>query len=760
MELFSTQGKFIPNYKCDTENNPVAVIGGPNSEIFIHMSATLSIYKVPQFTYGSSADLSRKTQIALYHQMFPNVNRQCRGILQLLLHFQWRWIGVLYDNDDDGERFIQKVIPMFSQKGICFDFIERFPIITFVDNFDKMVTEGFQTYHVVTESTANVSIIYGDIKTMVFIRMFPTILKYENITEIAVCKVWVMSAQMEFTSLPFQKHENIDFLHGALRFAIHSKEILGFQEFLHMRKLILVKEDRNDFIQPFWEEAFECLFPGSTLDSQATVTCTGIEKLETLPSSVFETSMTAHSYSIYNSVYVVAHALYAMLSLEVKKTSRVHKGRQILNQLAWKLNYFVRHVFFNNSVGETLYFTPNGELETGFDIINWVIFPNQSFFRVKVGQLQPLSSKEEMFTISEKTITWTHRFNQTQPTSLCNPSYHSGYSKVKQEGKPFCCYHCIPCPKGKISNHKDMDNCLQCPQDHYPNEDQDFCIPKYVTFLSYEEPLGITFTSFIISFSVITILLLWLFIKHNDTPIVKANNETLTYILLISLLLSFLCTLLFIGQPHQWTCLLRQVTFGIIFSMTISSILAKTIIVILAFMTTKPGSRIRKWMGKRLGLSIVLSCSFIQTIICIVWLSISPPFLDVDMYSMPKEIVLMCNEGSTIMFYCVLGFMGFLATISFIVAYLVRKLPDTFNEAKFITFSMLLFSSVWLTFVPTYLSTKGKYMVAMQIFSILCSSGGLLACIFFSKCYIMIRKSELNSKVQLRRITMYQQKIF
>lgn len=270
--------------------------------------------------------------------MFPNVNRQYRGILQLLLHFQWRWIGVLYDNDDNGERFVQNVVPMFSQKGICFDFIERFPIITFVDNIDKMVTEGFQTYRVVTESTANVSVIYGDIKTMVFIRMFPTILKYENITEIVVCKVWVMSAQMEFTSLPFQKHENIDFLHGALSFAIHSRQILGFQEFLHMRKPILEKEGRNGFIRPFWEEAFECLFPGSTLDSQEKVTCTGVEKLETLLSSVFETSMTAHSYSIYNSVYVVAHALYTMLSLGVKRTAKVHKGRQILlNQLVWKV---------------------------------------------------------------------------------------------------------------------------------------------------------------------------------------------------------------------------------------------------------------------------------------------------------------------------------------------------------------------------------------------------------------------------------------
>ncbi|XP_070810316.1 vomeronasal type-2 receptor 26-like [Pituophis catenifer annectens] len=709
MELFSTQGKLIPNYNCDTENNLVSVIGGPDSEVCIHMAAILSIYKIPQFTYGSASEMNRKTQAISYHQMFPDVQRQYKGILQLLLHFQWTWIGVLYDNDNNGERFIQDALPIFSQKGICFDYIERFPVITSITDIDKMVTEGINQYNVIIKSIANVSIIYGEIETMIFFRMCSTLSTYEDVSIMAKGRVYLMTAQMEFTSFPFQKNEDIDLLHGALSLAVHSKEVPRFTEFLQLTNA--TNEIQDSFIQVFWEEAFGCFFSGSMVDRQERVSCTGEEKLENLPTSLFEMSMTSHSYSIYNAVYVVAYALHNMLSFRSKKKKSVHEATQSpLTQYLWKLNHFVEIISFNNSVGETVFFNQNGEMETGFDIINW-----------------------------------------TQPFSLCSDHCHPGYRKAKKEGKPFCCYDCLPCPGGKISNQKDMDNCFQCPQDHYPNEEQNLCILKYVTFLSYEETLGITFTSLIIIFSIITILLLWLFIKHNDTPIVKANNENLTYILLITLLLSFLCALLFIGQPHQWTCLLRQVTFGIIFSVAVSSILAKTIIVILAFMVTKPGSRIRKWMGKRLGLSIVLSCSFIQTIICTVWLSTSPPFVDVDMYSMPKEIVLMCNEGSTVMFYCVLGFMGLLAIISFLVAFLVRKLPDTFNEAKFITFSMLIFCSIWLSFVPTYLSTKGKYMVAVEIFSILCSSRGLLAFIIFPKCYIILVRPDLNNKEQLRR---------
>ncbi|KAF7234738.1 hypothetical protein EYD10_18306 [Varanus komodoensis] len=524
LELLSTWGKFAPNYKCGSENNLIGVIGGPNSDIILFMADILCTYKIPQLTYGSVPLTNNKIHIAFFYRIFPNGTHHYMGILQLLLHFQWSWIGVIYIDGDHGENFVQKVLPFFSERGICFDFIAQIAQITFFSELETIMNSLIGLSFLIMSSTTNAVIIHGEIQATVILRILVEIPTYYEKPRIS--KVWMMTAQMDLTSLLLQRSWDMDFIHGALSISLHSNEIAGFQTFLQSRNPNSAQED--GFIRDFWQQAFGCSFSNSNADTDSEEICTGQEKLESLPASVFEMSMTPHSYGIYNAVYAAAHALHDLLSPKTKH---------------------------------------------GVD-----------------GEKQHL-------------------------------------------------------------------------------------------------------------------------LKHQP------------------------------WQPQKMTCLLQQAAFGLNFSVAISSVLAKTIVVVLTFLATKPGSRIRKWVDQRLAISIILSCPFLQATICAVWLATSPPFPDFDMHSMTKEIILECNEGSVTMFYSVLGFMGVLAIISFSVAFLARKLPDTFNEANFITFSMLVFCSVWVSFVPTYLSTKGKYMVAVDVFW-LASSAGLLSFIFFPKCYIIVLRPE------------------
>ncbi|XP_053305275.1 vomeronasal type-2 receptor 26-like [Spea bombifrons] len=362
------------------------------------------------------------------------------------------------------------------------------------------------------------------------------------------------------------------------------------------------------------------------------------------------------------------------------------------------------------------------------------------------GVIGDLSSKT---SLQIATILSLYGYPQI-PRSRCSEDCPPGYRRVLHKGKHNCCFDCVPCSEGEISNTTDGESCQKCPENQWPNEKKDTCVPKPTEFLSFKDNLiALVFSIISVFMSVITSIILVIFIFYRDTPIVRANNRNLSFVLLVSIILSFLCVFLFLGRPVDITCRLRQTAFGILFSLAVSSLLAKTIMVCIAFKATKPGSKWRKCIGVKIPNFVVFICSFIQVLISICWLSISPPYQEMNTHSYPGKIVIQCNEGSAVAFYTVLGYMGFLAAVSFVVAFLARKLPDSFNETKYITFSMLIFCNVWISFIPAYMSVMGKNTVIVEIFAILASSTGILGSIFFPKCFIILVNPSMNTKRRL-----------
>ncbi|XP_075125790.1 vomeronasal type-2 receptor 26-like [Leptodactylus fuscus] len=412
------------------------------------------------------------------------------------------------------------------------------------------------------------------------------------------------------------------------------------------------------------------------------------------------------------------------------------------------VNRYLQKVNVTTPGGERVHFTDQRNVPGRFDVVNYFISNTEKEIR-QVGYFHNVDGQEQ-FIVNDGDIRWNPRYTQT-PKSVCTPRCLHGYRKIPLEGQQRCCYYCVPCSEGEISNETDMETCLTCSEYQWSNERRDTCIPRTIDFLSYEETLGLSLVVIAVVFCLLTAVILGIFIKYKDTAIVKANNQNLSFILLLSLILSFLCPFLFIGRPTRMSCLLRQVAFGNIFTIAVSSILVKTITVVLAFKATKPNTSMRRWLGRHFSTCLLIIFSSIEVFICVIWLSLSPPFPYQNSKVEIGKIILQCDEGSVIGFYISLGYMGFLAVLSFVVAFLARKLPDTFNEAQYITFSMLVFCSVWIAFIMAYLSTKGKYMVAVVVFTIEVSSAGLLVCIFFPKFYIILLRPELNNRSHRHR---------
>ncbi|KAM4675876.1 extracellular calcium-sensing receptor-like [Discoglossus pictus] len=729
----------IINYRCLGDIPLAAIIGHTVSTHSILLAHILGLYRYPQISHFSTSHLlSDKRTFPSFFRTVPSDVYQSHGLARLVLHFGWTWVGLLALDNDYGQQGIQQVRQEIIQAGACVAFSENILMSQPNRNAPHIV-------QVIKESTAKVIVAFSNAIDLV--PLFDEMLS-QNVTG----RVLVASESWS-TSALFSMGKYSRLLSGTIGLSLLRGSISGFKEFLN-RIHPFVSPGRH-WVKLFWEQAFNCKFSDQNnltdYVGNSVKQCTGSENMESIQNSYTDISSLRESCYIYTAVHVVANALALLKNCNNENSPFLHKQcPNMWNFKPWQLLHYVKKVRVMQSNRREHYFDKNGDPPAAYDIVNWQLSSSGTIKHVKVGSFDTGAPLGQDFIINASAMLWATGDKQV-PLSVCSPSCPPGFRKAAIRGKPVCCFQCVPCPIGDISNHTDAVDCMKCPPEKWADLQKSKCLPKTIEYLAYEDPLGATLAAFSLMSSLIPVAILRLFIQYKTTPIVKANNYSLSCILLMSIFLCFLCSFAFIGYPNHEKCLLRQIAFGLVFAICISCILAKTIIVVFAFMATKPGSSLKKWTSPRLSYVVILICTLLQLILCVSWMSICPSFPEQKTHIQSGIIIIECNEGSPTAFWCMLGYLVLLATISFILAFLSRRLPDSFNEAKFITFSMLAFLSVWVSFVPASLSASGKYTVAMEIFAILASSWAMLICMFLPKCFIILLRPNMNSREYLMR---------
>uniref|UniRef100_A0A3B5L261 G-protein coupled receptors family 3 profile domain-containing protein n=1 Tax=Xiphophorus couchianus TaxID=32473 RepID=A0A3B5L261_9TELE len=703
---------FYKDGNCSQSRVVVASVGDSGSSPSIIMSRIMGSFKIPLVSsFATCACLSDKQQFPTFFRTIPSDHYQADALAKLVKHFGWTWIGAVHSNSEYGNNGMASFLGTALREGICVEYIESFFRTDPARKIQRVA-------NVIRRSTAKVVLAFTAVGEM-------KILLEELSRDPPPPRQWIASEAW----ITDPNLMSFSFCAGAVGVAIEKSVIPGLRDFL--LDLSQSKVIASPVLTEFWEDAFNCSLTETANPDKRR--CDGTEDIKTLKSPYTETSQLRVTNLMYKAVYAVAHAIHNAVCRETNATIQCDKHIGLEPK-----QVKIKNVNFSKN-GYHVSFDANGDPVAFYELVNWQKSESGVIELVTVGYYDASLSKTVILLI----------FLFQVPVSVCSESCPPGTRKVLQKGKPICCYDCIPCPEGEISNMTDSPDCFPCPKEFWPNAKRDACFHKPVEFLSFDEVLSIILAVFSISGAFLAVITGMLFFHHRTTPIVRANNSELSFLLLFSLTLCFLCSLTFIGAPSEWSCMLRHTAFGITFVLCISCVLGKTIVVLMAFKATLPGSNAMKWFGPPQQRMTVVSFTFIQVIICIIWLVVSPPFPVKNLTTYKEKIILECALGSAVGFWAVLGYIGLLAVFCFVLAVLARKLPDNFNEAKMITFSMLIFCAVWITFIPAYVSSPGKLTVAVEIFAILASSFGLILCIFAPKCFIILFQPEKNTKKYL-----------
>ncbi|VDN50893.1 unnamed protein product [Dracunculus medinensis] len=722
---------------CQKKSTPVvAVVGPAKSSTTIAVQNLLQVFRIPQIGYGATTtDLSDKEQFRYFMRVVPSDAWQAQAILKILLRFKWKYVAVVYSAGNYGEKGFEE-LERLKDNNICIAYSEKVKSLAEPVEFDKILASIWKQ-----KSRPQVIVCFCEGRTMH--EMFKAQRRLRKDNPSIKPFQWIGSDGWA---------DRLDVVEGVEQEAagsfsirIHSPNVDWFDDYYFSLKP--ETNVLNPWFREFWEEKFKCQLTVPK-DDLITKVCTGKENLtmnykqvqlfyfpEDFDLSAVNILQDAKLSQVVNSIRVVGLALQTMYNDRCRDNTTI--CTEMLANNGTLLYQYLINVTFIDQFQQEMYFDANGDPPAWYDILNYI--GEKEGFRT-VGHFRKKRGDRYQLRMSTKQIVFYDLSNKA-PESVCSKPCGIG-QRFQQRETMACCWICENCLPHQFVNYT-INRCQNCTLGFWPNINRTGCLPLPHEALLWTSS-GVLLAFIFAFFGIITTFLTtFIFLRHNHTPVVKSTTRELSYIILSGITACYSTTFAILARPSFVTCFMTRTIPPIAFSIIYSALLTKTnrIARILAgskkrILTKKP-----RFLSTSSQVIITWLLVAIECIIVAAGVIQEMPYAGFDPYYQPRRMVLTCST-TTFAFLSPFLWNLFLITLCTLYAFKTRNLPENFNEAKFIGFTMYCTLVVWTAFIVLHLGTTNKALTMSFSFNV--SASVALALLFFPKLYIIIFHPEKN----------------
>ncbi|XP_071379286.1 metabotropic glutamate receptor 4-like isoform X1 [Centroberyx affinis] len=702
----------------------VGVIGASASSVSIMVANILRLFKIPQVSYASTApELSDNTRYDFFSRVVPPDTYQAQAMVDIVKAMRWNYVSTVASEGNYGESGVDAFIQKSREDGgLCISQSVKIPREPRTGEFDKIIRRLSEN------PNARVVIIFANEDD---IRRLLQAAKKANQTGHFI---WVGSDSWGSKISPILNQEEM--AEGAVTILPKRQSIRGFDRYFISRTL--ENNRRNIWFAEFWENNFQCKLSRHALKKGSGIKkCTNHERIGKDSSYEQEGKV----QFVIDAVYAMAHALHNMhKDLCPGKVGLCSKMDTINGTLLLK---YIRNVNFTGIAGTPVIFNVNGDAPGRYEIYQYQMTNNTTEYKI-------IGHWTDHLHLDTNEMQWPGATREV-PSSICSQPCRAGQRKKTVKGIP-CCWHCENCDGYQYQ--ADTYTCKMCRFDLRPNENHTGCVPIPIVKLEWSSPWAVIPVLIAVLGIMATLFVVITFIRYNDTPIVKASGRELSYVLLTGIFLCYATTFLMISTPDVGICSLRRIFLGLGMSISYAALLTKTNRIYRIFEQGKMSVSAPRFISPASQLVITFSLISVQLLGVCIWFGVDPSQAIIDYEDQRTANPVMARgvlkcDISDLSLICLLGYSMLLMVTCTVYAIKTRGVPETFNEAKPIGFTMYTTCIVWLAFIPIFFGTsqsaeKMYIQTTTLTISVSLSASVSLGMLYMPKVYVVLFHPEQN----------------